>query len=151
VDFQLRPSEPDDEAFLWRLNQLAYEEVVTAQFGPWDPVKQRALFDIKRSTQTYFIIVSGGVPVGAMTTARSEVALTLLELLVLPAQQNAGIGTRVLLQLQAEARRERLPLLLQVLLLNRARRLYERLGFRVYETTETHFRMRWDCDTGVGA
>jgi ribosomal protein S18 acetylase RimI-like enzyme len=144
VDFYLRPSEPEDEAFVRRLNQLAYEEVVAAQFGGWDPVRQAAFFDLKWKTQTYSIIVASAAPVGAVSSVWSDVALTLMELLVLPAHQNGGIGTQVVQQLQKEARSQQLPLLLQVLHLNRARGLYERLGFRVYETTETHYRMRWD-------
>jgi ribosomal protein S18 acetylase RimI-like enzyme len=147
VDFHLRPSEPEDEAFVRRLNQLAYEGVVSAQFGGWDPSKQQAFFDLKWKTQTYFIIVAGGMPVGAVSSIWSDVALTLMELLVLPAHQGIGIGTQVVQQLQKEARSRQLPLLLQVLHLNRARGLYERLGFRVYETTETHYRMRWDSDS----
>ncbi len=46
MDFSLRPSEPADEPFLWRPNQLAYHEVVLPQFGAWDPVKQKAFFDV---------------------------------------------------------------------------------------------------------
>jgi ribosomal protein S18 acetylase RimI-like enzyme len=146
MSFHLQPSEPADEAFLWLLNQLAYQEVVTAQFGAWDRTKQRAFFDNKWRTQTYLIIVRDALPVGAVSRTLADGALTLMELLVLPAHQNAGIGTRVIRQLQAEASALQLPLLLQVLHANRARRLYERLGFRVYETTETHYRMRWDGD-----
>jgi ribosomal protein S18 acetylase RimI-like enzyme len=144
LDFQLRRSEPDDEAFLWRLNQLAYQEVVVTQFGSWDPVKQRAFFDAKWRTQAFSIIVAGEVPVGACSSIRSESALTLLELLVLPAYQNLGIGSRVVQGLQEEARTRQVPMLLQVLHLNKAKGLYERLGFRVFETTETHYRMRWE-------
>lgn len=145
VGLSLKPCEPEDETFLRRLNQLAYEEVVTAQFGSWDPVKQKAFFDAKWSSQTYSIVVADGEQVGAFSSTRSENAVTLQELLVLPAYQNKGVGTHVIEQLQQEARDKQVPLLLQVLHLNRARHLYERLGFRVFETTETHYRMRWEA------
>lgn len=146
MEFHLRPSEGEDEAFLWELNQLAYREVVTAQFGAWDPIKQRAFFEAKWKTQTYSIIVAGELPIGACFSIRSESALTLSELLVLPAHQNRGVGTRVVQTFQEEARSKQLPMLLQVLHSNKARGLYERLGFRVVETTDTHYRMRWDSE-----
>jgi GNAT superfamily N-acetyltransferase len=146
VDFYLQPSAPEDEPFLRKLNQLAYEPVVVAQFGSWDPIKQREFFDAKWRTQTYSIIVANALPIGAVSSIRSEDAVTLLELLILPAHQNAGVGTRVVQQLQDEARSKQVPLLLQVLHLNRARRLYEQLGFRIIESTETHYRMRWASD-----
>ena len=144
MNLHFKPSEPEDEAFLRHLNQLAYEPVVVAQFGCWDPVKQKGFFDAKWATQRYSLIIVEGTPIGAFTSARTESSLTLLDLLVLPTHQNRGVGTRVVQQLQGEARTRQLPLLLQVLHLNRARSLYERLGFRVFETTETHYRMRWE-------
>jgi ribosomal protein S18 acetylase RimI-like enzyme len=104
----------------------------------------------KPEDEAYSIVLADGVPVGAFSSSRSEQDVTLLELLVLPAHQNRGIGTRVVQQLQQEARDKRVPLLLQVLHLNRARQLYERLGFRVFETTETHYRMRWEAAPANG-
>lgn len=148
MELSLKPSDATDESFLWRLHQLAYQEVVTSQFGSWDPIDQRMRFEEKLKTLAFSIVVADGVAIGALASTRSDGVLTLMELLVLPAEQNKGIGTSIIRRLQEEASSQRVPVMLQVLHLNRARTLYERLGFRVYEVTETHYRMRWDHDIG---
>ncbi|MHC4780253.1 MAG: N-acetyltransferase [Planctomycetota bacterium] len=49
----------------------------------------------------------------------------------------------LILDLQERAREEHLPVRLQVLKVNPARHLYERLGFRCCCETKTHLRMEW--------
>ena len=69
--------------------------------------------------------------------------ISINEIEVLPQYQRQGIGTQLLVQQLDEARRVRLPIRLQVLRENRACNLYERLGFKVYDKTETHLLMEW--------
>ena len=143
MELAFRRSTEADKDAVWELHRLGYEEVVSAQFGHWDVEEQRARFDVKWADAGYSVVLLEGVVVGAFSTSVSSESLFLGELLVLPAHQNRGIGTRVVERLQAEARRLALPLALRVLHLNRARGLYERLGFRTVGRTETHFLMRW--------
>jgi len=62
---------------------------------------------------------------------------------VLPTHQNQRLGTNVMQGLLAAAREKQIPLSLQVLKVNPARTLYERLGFAVIGETPTHYQMRW--------
>jgi len=55
-----------------------------------------------------------------------------------------GVGTSVVRDVMHQASRLGLPLRLQVLKANRARRLYERLGFREVAETPTHFQMMFE-------
>ena len=66
-----------------------------------------------------------------------------LDLALLPAYRNAGLGTLLLGKLQAEARQSKKPLRLQVIRFNRAVNLFERLGFVRSSETGTHFQMEW--------
>jgi ribosomal protein S18 acetylase RimI-like enzyme len=61
----------------------------------------------------------------------------------LPAYQGRGIGTTLIRRLQQRARKEGVPVTLQVFKVNPARALYERLGFKVTGETDTHCRMKW--------
>jgi len=67
----------------------------------------------------------------------------LRELVLLPAYQNHGIGTTILLRLQAQARERAVPVRLGTLLQNDAVRLYQRIGFRELERTQTLILMEW--------
>jgi len=70
-----------------------------------------------------------GQAVGRLWIARVEQRLHLLDISLLPEAREQGLGTRLLQDLQQQARALGLPLSLQVLLGNPARRLYARLGF----------------------
>jgi ribosomal protein S18 acetylase RimI-like enzyme len=67
--------------------------------------------------------------------------LWLREVFLVPAEQGQGIGSKLVLQEIAGARRLGKPLRLRVLRQNRARALYERLGFSVCGETETQYWM----------
>lgn len=61
-----------------------------------------------------------------------------------PTRQGRGLGTEIVRNLLAEAAAARVPVELQVLKVNPARRLYERLGFTVFAEATIHYRMRAD-------
>ena len=58
-----------------------------------------------------------------------------------PSFQCRGIGTQLMRDIIADARRCALPVELEVLHVNPARRLYERLGFGEVGQTQTHVQM----------
>ena len=60
-----------------------------------------------------------------------------------PEVQKAGLGTELMRSAMAMAAEIGVPARLQVLHVNPARRLYERLGFVIHGTTETHYLMEW--------
>ncbi|MGH8603206.1 MAG: GNAT family N-acetyltransferase, partial [Gammaproteobacteria bacterium] len=68
-------------------------------------------------------------PVGRLYLARWPSEIRIVDLALLPAHRNAGIGTRILSDLLAEAGRAGKPVRIHVEKLNPALRLYERLAF----------------------
>lgn len=58
-----------------------------------------------------------------------------------PDYQNQGIATSIINELIAQGTQERKPVRLQVLKVNPAKELYDRLGFAVMEETLTHYIM----------
>nr|WP_240647644.1 GNAT family N-acetyltransferase [Paenibacillus nanensis] len=81
--------------------------------------------------------------VGQALVARSGSSLSLVDLSMLPAWRNRGLGTLFIQELQAEATAESIPIRLSVLQNNRALRLYERLGFRHKAYNGLHIQMEW--------
>jgi ribosomal protein S18 acetylase RimI-like enzyme len=141
--YTLRPCTPADAPFASRVHREAYIDVVTRQFGEWDDDKQRGFFEAKWDPGLYRTIVAQGADVG-VTRYRFEAGhLHLDEIQLLPSAQGAGIGTAVIRDLQTEAQNAGVPLRLQVLKQNRARALYQRLGFQVTGETEHHYQMEW--------
>jgi len=87
------------------------------------------------AAKNYSIIRCRGEDVGAISVERHPDFIKLSQLFILPQHQNKGIGTSLVRELASQARKSRMPLRLRVLKNNPARRLYERLGFRVSSIT----------------
>ncbi len=115
MKYRLRAATGEDGDFLYRLHVATMKEYVAQTWG-WDDAAQ----------ETYF-------------RANSEVSVAVIE--ILPQHQRRGLGSAVVKDIVSEAKSRGLPVTLQVLKVNPARKLYERLGFRIVGETETHYRM----------
>jgi ribosomal protein S18 acetylase RimI-like enzyme len=140
-----RPATPDDKELLRRIHHAAYRDVVERQFGVWDEAEQRARFDKSVSADHERIIELGGIAIGSIASIEADDHVFLSGIQLLPEYQNRGIGSELITRELAHAKSLDKPLRLQVLRANRARALYERLGFRVVSETEHHFVMKSPC------
>ncbi len=120
----------------------------------WTPGQKQAFVDMQYDAQfrhysayypraTWSVILREGVPIGRLIVQRGENALQLMDIALLPEFRGAGTGTAVLRDLMAQARQAGLPLVLHVENFNPARRLYERLGFRVCAESSIYLEMEW--------
>jgi len=141
-DISLRPAAETDREFLRRVQREAMRPHVERLFGAWDDAFQRERFDATTDPSTHEIIAYGGNPVGCQWVGAHADSLELVRLYLLPEAQGSGIGTKLVQRLLTRAQAQDLPVQLRVIRENPARRLYERLGFRVVAETETHFLMR---------
>src|SRR4051812_29175810 len=147
----LRPAQAEDETFLYEVYAGTRAEEVAA-WG-WDE-QQRELFlkmQLKARDQSYpmyyegiddRIILFGGEKVGRMIVSRTAEEVRLVDISLLPAYRNAGVGTSLIKALLREADETARAVRLQVDKANvPARRLYERMGFSLTGETQTHLQM----------
>ena len=138
----LRPAQVNDFDFCARLYFAGMEETIrqlqldraahAADFRRrWDPAEVR-------------IITLDGADIGWLQSRVEDGALFLAQLFVDAPLQRRGIGTEVMNGLIAEAARAHLPVTLGVVKTNPAKRLYDRLGFRITHDDERKFYMRRD-------
>src|SRR5258708_5804281 len=133
-----RPAAAEDKELLRRIHHAAYHDVVARQFGVWDEADQRNRFDKTFSIDHTRIIELDGVAVGSIASIEADDDVFLSGIQLLPEHQSRGIGSKLIGSELAQAKSLGKPLRLQVLRANRARTLYERLGFRVVGETEHH-------------
>ena len=133
---------PADEPFLYRvyadsrreeLARVAWtdderEAFLTSQFAA-----QYRYYREHYDGATYHMVLAEGVPVGRLFVARWTDEIRIMDVAVLTERRGAGIGTRLLRALCDEADAIGIPLGIHVEKHNRARRLYERLGFEERE------------------
>ena len=139
--YQLRPAKTTDYEFLYQLKVACLKEYVAATWG-WDKTYQREHFAAHFDPDLIQIVVVNGRDVGQLSVMDDENGVQISGVYILPEFQNQGLGTTILGDVIEEARKGRQPASLQVLKVNPARRLYERLGFVVVAENETHFQMR---------
>jgi ribosomal protein S18 acetylase RimI-like enzyme len=96
------------------------------------------------------VIELSGRRIGCQWVRRHPDAVELVRLWILPEAQGQGVGTLLVRRLLAEAGRSRLKVRLRVMKVNRARHLYQRLGFRIIGESETHYQMEADTPTTSG-
>jgi ribosomal protein S18 acetylase RimI-like enzyme len=147
-----RAIRPEDEEFLYHV----YAGTRTDELAPlgWDHAQQEAFLRMQfnaqhRYFQTQFadasfqIILQGERAIGRLYVDRRTDEIGIVDIALLPEYRNAGIGSRLLKDLFAEAARAGKPVRIHVEQHNPAVRLYERLGFVRIGPTGVYFLMEW--------
>lgn len=141
VRYTLRPATSADYAFLYHLHVATMKPYVAQVWG-WDEQMQAERFRQRFDPTRQRIVVAGGQQIGVLEVEERPSELFLANLRILPEFQGQGWGTRIVRDLLLQARDAGVLVTLQVLTVNHsARRLYERLGFRVIQETPTHYHM----------
>lgn len=143
---------PDDLPFLYTV----YASTRLEELAPlgWDEAQQAAFLTMQFNAQhrayqdTYAdadfqIILSGNRAVGRLYIARWQEEIRLIDIALLPAYRNTGIGTAILTDILAEAAQVGKPVRIHVEMFNPALRLYERLGFGTLEERGVYYFMEW--------
>ena len=151
-EIDYRPTEEGDLAFLTDL-------YVTGRLGEleatgWPPETKRAFLQQQhrfRDSQyrarfpelETLVITRGNGVVGHLALARRGDVIRLVDIALVPTEQGKGIGAAILADLIAEAKESEKTIELSVEAGNRARRLYERAGFRACGGDAAYLAMTW--------
>ncbi len=152
----LRPSAASDEEFL--LSVYASTRLDEMALVPWTQEQKAAFVQMQFRAQRqsyltqypqaqYYIIEQGSQRIGRMIVDRSQPAILLMDIALLPDYRNAGIGTALIRQLQDEALQAGCALRLHVETFNPALHLYERLGFRSIGESGIYLEMEWSVSS----
>nr|WP_290223303.1 GNAT family N-acetyltransferase [Trichocoleus desertorum] len=137
MKIQFRQATEVDFDFLNKMHAACLREHVERIY-PWNP----DLFGETFNPRLIQIILANQIEIGMFQLLQREGELYLSNLLILPRFQNCGLGTLILKNVLEQGQALNLPVQLQVLKQNPAKRLYDRLGFISLEETKTHYIMR---------
>jgi ribosomal protein S18 acetylase RimI-like enzyme len=155
----LRPEQPEDEGFLFevyastRLEELALTN--------WNEATRRAFLSqqfnaMREGYRTMFpagefsIILLENRRAGRMVIHHDATEIRVVDIALLPADQNRGIGTWLMRQVCTVAANAGKPVRLCVLKNNRALRWYARLGFSPAGERGIYDELEW-CPAGPPA
>lgn len=143
MQYTFRPCVLDDFDFLFILKKDNFRRYIEEIWG-WNEEEQknRLKEDLKIHLQHKKIILLDDKPIGIYVTHFTEDGdLYINEISILKEYQNKGIATKIISKQIKENKNKEIRTILQVFKNNPAKKLYERLGFRVYNETETHYQM----------
>ena len=104
---------------------------------------QQAHYAEKYPAATHDIIMANGRPVGRLYIGRLDQEIRIVDITVLPAERNCGIGTYLIKQILDEAKRAGKLTRIYVEEFNPSLRLFERLGFSVSAQHGMHLLLEW--------
>ena len=148
----LRPITPADDSFLARVyassrtEELAltgWPEELKADFCRRQFDAQSAYYASNYPGAAFQIIEHDGWPVGRLYVDRWEKEIRIVDITLLPEARGSGIGSKLLGDLQKEARTAGKSLTIHVERFNRALTLYQRLGFQQIEDKGVYLLMEW--------
>jgi GNAT superfamily N-acetyltransferase len=148
----LRPITPEDVSFLADVYASSrWEELAPTGWSDEEKaVFCRRQFDAQSAhyrehypEASFQVIEREGVPIGRLYVARWEKEIRIVDISLLPESRGGGIGTKLLRDLQDEARAAGKSLTIHVERFNRALALYQRLGFQEIEDKGVYLLMRW--------
>lgn len=146
----LRPVTDADGPFL--LDLYASTRAAELAAVSWDDATLRAFLVTQLAAQdqawraaspdaAYDVVVVNGVEAGRLYVDRRPAEVRLVDISLLPAYVAQGIGGRLLADLVQEAHGRHVPVTLHVERHNRARHLYQRLGFAEEADDGVYVRM----------
>ena len=149
----LRPVCDDDEPFL--LSVYASTRAEELAPVPWSAEEKAAFVAMQFEAQsahyaqhydglTSDVILVDGEPAGRLLVARWREEIRIVDITLLPAFRGRGAGSELLAELMDEATEMGTRLSIHVERHNRARGLYDRLGFKRVAETGIYLRMEWD-------
>lgn len=149
-DLALRPAAADDRAFLVavygstradELSLVAWADAEKLAFVAMQFDAQETYYRQIYPDAQFLVVICGGTPVGRLYLAHLEREIRIIDIALLAEHRGGGIGSQLLADVIAEADTTGLAVRLHVEPWNRARRLYERLGFRSVAEQGFHLLM----------
>ena len=92
------------------------------------------------------IIEYNRTSIGLLKIERKQDSIDLIQIQIDPLYQGRGIGKMIFEQIINEANSEKRSITLQVLKVNKAQRLYVKLGFKIMEESHDSYLMKYSKD-----
>lgn len=152
VTVSLRPATAGDRPLLLAVYSSTRAEELDQLV--WAPGQREAFLEMQFAAQdheyrrvnphgSFDVIEVDDAPAGRLYVDRRPGDLRIVDIALLPEFRGRGIAGELIAGLQREAAAEGRIVSIHVEVHNPARRLYERLGFRVAADVGLHLRMEW--------
>ena len=141
--YNRRPATESERETIFEGYRRTVGEYVATAWG-WDESFQREGFWTHHPLNGFEVIEIENGFAGGLHVAEDEADLYIRMIFLLPEFQGRGIGSALINEIHATARKRKKGLCLKVICCNPAASLYERLGFKLVDENDSSKNMRWD-------
>ena len=143
--YTLKQVSNTDYDFLKQTHHATLKSHINKMWG-WDEEFQDNYFKEGFNKDNLKLIIINNNLVGYLEIHKNENTINIVNILIQPEHQGYGLGTQIIEDILKEAATQSLSVALGVFKVNTdAKKLYERLGFKITEETKTHFLMKIDA------
>lgn len=145
LEYTLRNCTYNDFDLIFELKKLCMKWYIEIIYG-WDEEDQtiKTKNEIKRNIDNMQIIEVNGKNIGITTFIKNEESYRVGLIMIHPDYQNKGLATSIITNYINVAKNENKRIVIKTYKNNPAKNLYQRLGFKIYDTDETHIHLEID-------
>lgn len=143
MNYTLRNVRENDKNFIYNVKKTSIYDYVDKIWG-WDEEYQIKDFENDFNTEDYKIIVADHKDIGFIQIYGDDSNINIIEIHIIPEYQGNGIGSSIIKNIIEQAvKRDKSVNIGCFIDNNRAKALYERLGFKIIRRTDTHYEMKY--------
>lgn len=145
MDVKFRKCKYSDIDFILKLKELCFKWYIEIIYG-WDIYVQRekTIHELDHHINDMKIITLDNKDIGITTFYEENDIYVVGMIAIHPDYQNNGIATNIINNYIKTAQNEKKKIIIKTYKENPARKLYERLGFKIYNEDNTHVHMSID-------
>ena len=145
MNIKFRKCKYSDVDFILNLKELCFKWYIEIIYG-WDinTQRERTIREIDDHINETRIIKFNNKDIGVTTFYEAEGIYVVGMIIIHPYYQNRGVATNIIKEYIDRAKKENKRIIIKTYKKNQARKLYERLGFKLYKEDETHVHMHID-------
>ena len=137
----IRRGNNSDEAWLFQLFKKTMQDYIDAAWG-WEELLQKEGFTTSLPARDFTILELDRQAIACMHLSRKREHYFLDMILVEPAYQRRGFGSKLITVARDQASKDDLPIQLSVLKTNPAVKFHAQLGFAVIDEDDHSYKMR---------
>jgi GNAT superfamily N-acetyltransferase len=142
---EIRETSIADFSFIYNLHRQTMYSYVEETWG-WEEEVQLQGMREDFDNSLFEIICLNRQDIGVISVIDRGNELFLNYMAILPIYQKQGLGTQILRKVLTQAAERGIPVKLNVMRVNPAKALYDRLGFKVVGSDRDRYFMEWQSD-----